>query len=176
MTNPYTVVELLNRGPSIVGMSRNQFATGNHDRDKCISIDFDNVGSSEITKVFKGLQGQITSDPLCPLIGVYGPRVGGASALQYQPFVETTQQIVFAVKRARVSYFIAVGGSEVSTSPEKGMKRSAGPGNGRCSTVVDSLIRKPSIHGRKPTSSRVPRAYPTAGDAKQESQVNEVDQ
>jgi putative NADH-flavin reductase len=40
----------------------------------------------------------------------YGPHTGGAGALQYQPFVETTRKIVLAAKRAKVPYFIMVGG------------------------------------------------------------------
>jgi putative NADH-flavin reductase len=55
MTGSYTVVELLNRGHSVVGISRNPFAIGKHDRYKGISIDFDKASISEIAKTFEGL-------------------------------------------------------------------------------------------------------------------------
>jgi len=54
MTSPYTVVELLNQGLSVVGISRNQLVVGNYDRDNGVSIDFGNVGTSEITGAFQG--------------------------------------------------------------------------------------------------------------------------
>src|SRR5947207_15276804 len=40
----------------------------------------------------------------------YGPHTGGAGALQYMPFVETTRKIVLAVRRAKFPYLIMVGG------------------------------------------------------------------
>lgn len=55
MTGSYTVVELLNRGHSVVGISRNPFAIGKDDRYKGISIDFDKASISEIANTFEGL-------------------------------------------------------------------------------------------------------------------------
>src|SRR5271170_413797 len=55
MTGSYTVVELLNRGHSVIGISRNPSAIGKHDRYKGISIDFDKASISEIAKTFEGL-------------------------------------------------------------------------------------------------------------------------
>jgi putative NADH-flavin reductase len=40
----------------------------------------------------------------------YGPHTGGAGALQYIPFVETTRKIVLAIKRSKTQYFIMIGG------------------------------------------------------------------
>lgn len=55
MTGSYTVVELLNRGHSVVGISRNPSAIGKHDRYKAIPVDFDNSSISEIAKSFEGV-------------------------------------------------------------------------------------------------------------------------
>jgi putative NADH-flavin reductase len=55
MTGSYTVVELLDRGHSVVGISRNPSAIGKHDRYKPIPLDFDNSSISEIAKAFTGL-------------------------------------------------------------------------------------------------------------------------
>ena len=55
MTGSYTVVELLNRGHSVVGISRNPSAIGQHERYKAVPIDFDNSSISEIAKAFEGV-------------------------------------------------------------------------------------------------------------------------
>lgn len=55
MTGSYTVVELLNRGHSVVGISRNPSAIGQHERYKAVPVDFDNSSISEIAKAFEGM-------------------------------------------------------------------------------------------------------------------------
>jgi putative NADH-flavin reductase len=55
MTGSYTVVELLNRGHSVVGISRNPTAIGQHERYTPIPLDFDNSSISEIAKTFEGV-------------------------------------------------------------------------------------------------------------------------
>lgn len=64
MTGSYTVVELLNRGHSVVGISRNPAAIGKNDRYKAIPVDFDNSTISEIAKAFEGVDAIVkyTSD------------------------------------------------------------------------------------------------------------------
>src|ERR1700730_3074977 len=123
MTGSYTIVELLNRGHSVVGISRNPTAIGQHERYKPVSIDFDNSSISKIASAFEGVDVIVKYSP-APLLfppcqicvrecvhgSAYGPHTGGAGALQYMPFVETTRKIVLAVRRAKVPYFIMVGG------------------------------------------------------------------
>ena len=130
----------------------------------------------KLPELFKGRRhGKVTSNPLCPF-GVYGPNTGGGKRIAISTLCQNdTPNRLHHQTYPQVSYFMLIGGSEVSTSPDKEMKRSASPGNGRCNTVVDSLIRKSSIHGRTLGQSRVPRAYRTRGLAKREGQVNEAD-
>jgi putative NADH-flavin reductase len=54
MTGSYTVVELLNRGHTVAGISRNPGAIGKHERYTPIPLDFDNSSISEIAKAFSG--------------------------------------------------------------------------------------------------------------------------
>jgi len=55
MTGSYTAVEFLNRGHSVVGISRNPAAVGTHPRYTPIPLDFDKSSISEIAKAFEGL-------------------------------------------------------------------------------------------------------------------------
>jgi putative NADH-flavin reductase len=55
MTGSYVVVELLNRGHSVTGISRNPAAIGKHERYTARPCDFDNSSISEIAKAFMGL-------------------------------------------------------------------------------------------------------------------------
>ena len=96
-----------------MGISRNPTAIGQHERYKAVPVDFDNSSISEIAKAFEGVDAIVKSFSfvVCELtISAYGPHTGGAGALQYMPFVETTRKIVLAVRRAKVPYFIMVGG------------------------------------------------------------------
>jgi putative NADH-flavin reductase len=54
MTGSYTVVELLNRGHSVTGISRNPAGIGKHDRYKAVPLDFDTSSITEIAKAFEG--------------------------------------------------------------------------------------------------------------------------
>jgi len=55
MTGSYAVVEFLNRGHSVVGISRNPGAVGTHPRYAPVPLDFDESSVSEIAKAFEGL-------------------------------------------------------------------------------------------------------------------------
>ena len=63
-------------------------------------------------KLLRGLTQSSSTPPIVRItnFSAYGPHTGGAGALQYMPFVETTRKIVLAAKRAKVPYFIMVGG------------------------------------------------------------------
>jgi putative NADH-flavin reductase len=54
MTGSYVVVELLNRGHTVSGISRNPAAIGKHERYTPIPLDFDNSNISDIAKAFAG--------------------------------------------------------------------------------------------------------------------------
>jgi putative NADH-flavin reductase len=54
MTGSYTVVELLNRGHTVAGISRNPGAIGKDERYTPIPLDFDNSSISDIAKAFSG--------------------------------------------------------------------------------------------------------------------------
>jgi putative NADH-flavin reductase len=112
MTGSYTVVELLNRGHSVIGISRTPTAIGKHDRYKPVSIDFDNSSISQIANSLEGADVVVKYRPKTAETdgSAYGPHTGGADALQYMPFVETTRKLCLAVRRAKVPYFIMVGG------------------------------------------------------------------
>jgi putative NADH-flavin reductase len=55
MTGSYIVVEFLNRGHSVVGISRHPAAVGSHPRYTSVPVDFDKASISEIAKAFEGL-------------------------------------------------------------------------------------------------------------------------
>jgi len=55
MTGSYAAVEFLNRGHSVLGISRNPKAVGTHERYTAIPLDFDKSSISQIAKAFEGL-------------------------------------------------------------------------------------------------------------------------
>jgi putative NADH-flavin reductase len=55
MTGSYTVVELLNRGHSVTGISRKPTEIGTHERYTPIPLDFDTSSISQIAQAFSGL-------------------------------------------------------------------------------------------------------------------------
>ena len=73
----YLAVELLNRGHTVIGISRNPEKLGKHERYIPRSIDIDNVSISELAKAFDGMD---------VLVSEYGPHTQGAGALQYSEF------------------------------------------------------------------------------------------
>ncbi|KAF2467464.1 uncharacterized protein BDR25DRAFT_374773 [Lindgomyces ingoldianus] len=98
----YLCVELLNRGHTVIGISRSPQKLGKHERYIPRSIDIDDVSSSELAKVFEGVD---------VLVSEYGPHTAGADALLYMPFIETVRKIILAVKQSTVKYFLFVGGA-----------------------------------------------------------------
>ncbi|ETS80075.1 hypothetical protein PFICI_07604 [Pestalotiopsis fici W106-1] len=97
----YLTVELLNRGHSVRGISRNPEKIGRHDGYEAYSIDIAGCTIESLIKAFISLD---------VLVNEIGPHTAGESALQYQSFIELTRKIIIAVKAARVGYFIMVGG------------------------------------------------------------------
>ncbi|KAJ3457812.1 hypothetical protein MRS44_014953 [Fusarium solani] len=45
------------------------------------------------------------------VVSEYGPHTAGHQALQYVPFIEAVRKIILAVKKAKVGYFVMVGGA-----------------------------------------------------------------
>ncbi|KAF2874794.1 hypothetical protein BDV95DRAFT_656410 [Massariosphaeria phaeospora] len=98
----YLTVELLNRGHTVIGLSRNPQKLGKHPRYIPRSIDIDKVSHSELAPYFSGID---------VLVSEYGPHTEGADALLYMPFLETVRKIILAVKLSPVKYFLFVGGA-----------------------------------------------------------------
>lgn len=70
----YLCVELLNRGHTVIGLSRNPKKLGSHERYSPRPVDIDTVSIPELAKSFAGID---------VLISEYGPHTQGAGALQY---------------------------------------------------------------------------------------------
>jgi putative NADH-flavin reductase len=70
----YLTVELLNRGHTVIGISRNPEKVGKHERYIPRSVDIDNVSFLELAKYFEGID---------VLVSEYGPHTEGAGALLY---------------------------------------------------------------------------------------------
>ena len=73
----YLCVELLNRGHTVIGISRNPSKLGKHPRYIPRSVDIDNAPIEEIAETFKGLD---------VLVSEYGPHTAGVGALLYSTF------------------------------------------------------------------------------------------
>jgi putative NADH-flavin reductase len=118
----YLTVELINRGHTVIGISRNPEKLGKHERYIPRPVDIDTVSISELAEQFNGID---------VLVSEYGPHTAGADALLYSttspqirnsqttganfaptvPFLETVRKLILAVKRSAVSYFLFVGGA-----------------------------------------------------------------
>ncbi|KAF2270518.1 hypothetical protein CC78DRAFT_451644 [Lojkania enalia] len=98
----YLCVELLNRGHTVIGISRNPQKLGRHERYIPRPVDIDELSISELAKQFEGID---------VLVSEYGPHTAGADALLYMPFLETVRKIILAVKLSLVKYFLFVGGA-----------------------------------------------------------------
>lgn len=70
----YLCVELLNRGHTVIGISRNPQKLGSHQRYHPRSVDIGALSFSELAPHFAGID---------VLVSEYGPHTGGADALQY---------------------------------------------------------------------------------------------
>ncbi|RMZ66830.1 nad-dependent epimerase dehydratase [Pyrenophora seminiperda CCB06] len=98
----YLSVELLNRGHTVVGISRQPEKLGKHERYIPRPVDIDKVSIGELAETFGDLD---------VLVSEFGPHTAGAGALLYMPFVEFVRKIILAYKRSSVSYFLFVGGA-----------------------------------------------------------------
>jgi putative NADH-flavin reductase len=70
----YLCVELLNRGHTVIGISRNPSKLGKHERYIPRSVDIDAASIEEIAETFKDLDA---------LVCEFGPHTAGAGALLY---------------------------------------------------------------------------------------------
>jgi putative NADH-flavin reductase len=98
----YLCVELLNRGHTVVGISRNPEKLGKHARYIPRPIDIDQTTITDLANSFEGID---------VLVSEYGPHTTGAMALLYMPFLETVRKIILAYKRSSAQYFLFVGGA-----------------------------------------------------------------
>ncbi|KAJ4250200.1 hypothetical protein NW762_012015 [Fusarium torreyae] len=98
----YLCVELINRGHRVVGLSRNPQKLGSHALYESRSINVDTQSEVELAKAFSDVD---------VLVCEYGPHTAGHEALKYMPFVEVIRKIILAVKRAKVGYFVMLGGT-----------------------------------------------------------------
>jgi len=73
----YLTVELLNRGHTVVGISRNPEKVGKHPRYIPRPVDVDQASIEELSEVFDGLD---------VLISEFGPHTAGPGALLYSAF------------------------------------------------------------------------------------------
>ncbi|KAH9874012.1 hypothetical protein IAQ61_004640 [Plenodomus lingam] len=128
----YLCVELLNRGHTVIGISRHPENLGKHERYIPRSVDIDAVSIEELAKSFEGID---------VLVSEYGPHTAGAGALLYSelypaicavilpaggrrrrtrktttnqpkvPFLETVRKLILAYKLSPATYFLFVGGA-----------------------------------------------------------------
>ncbi|KAH7345885.1 hypothetical protein BKA66DRAFT_506206 [Pyrenochaeta sp. MPI-SDFR-AT-0127] len=98
----YLCVELLNRGHTVIGISRKPQALGKHERYIPRPVDIDQVSIEQLAENFNDLD---------VLVSEYGPHTAGHMALLYMPFVETVRKLILAYKRSSASYFVFVGGA-----------------------------------------------------------------
>lgn len=70
----YLSVELLNRGHTVIGISRYPEKLGKHERYIPRPVDMDQLSISELSKQFEGID---------VLVSEYGPHTAGADALLY---------------------------------------------------------------------------------------------
>jgi putative NADH-flavin reductase len=70
----YLSVELLNRGHTVIGISRQPEKLGKHERYIPRRVDIDEVSVEELAKKFEGID---------VLVSEYGPHTAGAGALLY---------------------------------------------------------------------------------------------
>lgn len=95
-------VELLNRGHTVVGISRNPGKLGKHERYIPRSLNIDDISIADLAMSFNDVD---------VLVSEYGPHTTGAGALLYMPFLETVRKLILAYKASQASYFLFVGGA-----------------------------------------------------------------
>ncbi|EUC44268.1 hypothetical protein COCMIDRAFT_98655 [Bipolaris oryzae ATCC 44560] len=98
----YLSVELLNRGHTVIGISRSPAKLGKHERYVPRPVDIDTASIEEIAEKFKDADA---------LVCEFGPHTTGAGALLYMPFLESVRKIILAHKLHPTPYFLFVGGA-----------------------------------------------------------------
>jgi len=73
----YLSVEVLNRGHTVIGISRNPEKLGKHERYIPRSVNIDEVSIGELANKFEDID---------VLVSEFGPHTGGAGALLYSEF------------------------------------------------------------------------------------------
>ncbi|CAN9366092.1 unnamed protein product [Alternaria alternata] len=91
----YLCVELLNRGHTVFGISRNPEKLGKHPRYVPRPVDIDEVSTEDLAKQFEGID---------VLVSEFGPHTA-------VPFLESVRKILLAHKICPSSYFLFVGGA-----------------------------------------------------------------
>ncbi|KAJ4157053.1 hypothetical protein NW754_008695 [Fusarium falciforme] len=98
----YLCAELISRGHHVVGLSRNPEKLGSHANYEPRPVDIDNNTDSQLAEAMRDVD---------VVVSEYGPHTAGHQALQYVPFIEAVRKIILAVKKAKVGYFVMVGGA-----------------------------------------------------------------
>ncbi|OJJ53626.1 hypothetical protein ASPSYDRAFT_1164456 [Aspergillus sydowii CBS 593.65] len=98
----YLSAELIRRGHTVVGISRNPQSFGIHNNYVPRPLDIEESTIAELADSFRDLD---------TLVSEYGPHTQGATALQYMPFIEVVRKLILAVKLSAVKYFVFVGGA-----------------------------------------------------------------
>ncbi|KAF2831808.1 NAD(P)-binding protein [Ophiobolus disseminans] len=98
----YLSLELLNRGHTVIGLSRHPEKLGQHARYEPRPVDIDKVTISALAQKFSDID---------VLVSEYGPHTAGPSALQYMPFLETVRKLILAYKASPAKYFLFVAGA-----------------------------------------------------------------
>ncbi|UPL01857.1 hypothetical protein LCI18_012791 [Fusarium solani-melongenae] len=98
----YLCVELISRGHHVVGLSRNPEKLGSHVNYEPRPVDIDNDTDSQLAEAIRNVD---------VVVSEYGPHTTGHQALQYVPFIEAVRKIILAVKKAKIGYFVMVGGA-----------------------------------------------------------------
>lgn len=89
----YLCVELLNRGHTVIGISRSPQKLGKHPRYTPRPIDIDQVSIEELAKTFNGLD---------VLVSEYGPHTAGAGALLYSTLLTLYLHLISGVCKEEV--------------------------------------------------------------------------
>ncbi|KAJ1329851.1 hypothetical protein MN608_06587 [Microdochium nivale] len=101
-TGSHVCVELLERGHTVVGISRHPEKLGSHTNYVARPVDVEKLSIAELADAFRGLD---------VLISCYGPHTAGAGGPLYKPFVEVVRRLVLAVKEVKDLYFVFIGGA-----------------------------------------------------------------
>ncbi|KAF5576031.1 nad-dependent epimerase dehydratase [Fusarium pseudocircinatum] len=99
----YLCVELINRGHRVVGLSRNPQKLGSHLLYEPRNIDLASESEAELASAFSDVD--VLQTPALMALMVQSDLSCAV------PFIEVIRKIILAVKRARLGYFIMLGGT-----------------------------------------------------------------